>query len=306
MNITVLGSINMDMVIQTPRMPETGETIKGDSFHVIPGGKGANQAVALARQNIQTTMIGCVGGDDFGKRQLKILRAEGIDCSYINVIKDKPTGVASILVDKQSRNSIVIVPGANEFIALSQVEKASQAIKKADMLICQLEVNFNAVENAIELACSQGTKTLLNPAPARELSDTLLQKIDYLIPNEIEVFALTGVQVEDFDSAGKAGEILLEKGVKNLLITMGKKGVAVITPDICFLVPALSVNAVDTTAAGDTFIGYFAASIVQTNDIRHAVQFAQTAAALTVTKLGAQSSIPTLTETNNLFEKTRE
>ncbi len=302
MNIAVLGSINMDLVVQTDRMPQIGETLKGKAIHFIPGGKGANQAVAVARQQVPVSIIGCLGNDDFGKQQIRNLKQEGINTDFMRMSDKHSTGVASIVVDTQSRNQIIIIPGANEAITHAQIDKAADRIKKANYLICQLEVNFDAVEHALDIAFSNDTKVILNPAPARVLPPELLKKIDFLIPNETEATLISGIQVEDQHSAKEAGNKLIQQGVKNVLITLGAQGVMVVTQNAVFYEKALSVEAVDTTAAGDVFIGYFATAMEASGCIKTAVKKAQAAAALTVTKLGAQTSIPSLEQTEAFIQ----
>lgn len=301
MNIVVLGSINVDLVIETPRMPAPGETVNASAFHMIAGGKGANQAVAVARQGIPAVLIGCVGRDAFGTQQLAGLAEEGIDLDRVLRVEGLPTGVASIMVDEGSQNAIAIVAGANGAIPPSHIETAREEIKAADMLISQLEVNFDAVLTAFETACATRTPTLLNPAPARPLPDRLLEMTDFLVPNELEASALSGIDVRDRESAWSAGERLAARGAKNVLITLGEKGVAGVTRDGRFHLPAHTVRPKDTTAAGDTFIGYFATTLIKTGDIRNAAGIAQAAAALTVTQLGAQSAIPKLARVNEFL-----
>ncbi len=305
-NIVVLGSINMDLVIQTPHHPKIGETIKGSGFHMIPGGKGANQAVAIVRNGFFPRFIGCVGSDGFGSELFELLSNEGIDTEHVRKLDQKATGVALIIVDAQSRNTIVISPGANELISPEQVDQAADDIATADLFICQLETNFEAVEKSIAIAHKHGTKIILNPAPVRELSSSLLCQVDFLIPNEIEASMLTGINVKDLDSAYEAGQHLIQKGVDHVLITLGKLGVVILTKNLRLHLVAHQVQAIDTTAAGDTFVGNFAVVLGQGRDIQQAVRHAQSAAALSVTKLGAQSSIPFSQEINSFINHSLE
>lgn len=303
MNIVVLGSVNMDLLVQTPRMPGIGETVKGDAIHFMPGGKGANQAVAVARQQIPVSLIGCLGNDDFGRQLMGNMEQERINTDFLTLSHEHATGIASIVVDTCSRNQIIVVPGANQAVAPDQLDRAAHTISRADYLICQLEVNFDAVEKAVDIAFSSGTKVILNPAPAMALPRELLGKVDFLIPNETEATLLTGIQVKDHNSAREAGGRLIQQGVKNILITLGDKGVVGVSRRHGdFYEPAFSVKAVDTTAAGDTFIGYFTVALGLDNSPATAVRKAQAAAALTVQRLGAQSSIPHLKETQEFLQ----
>ncbi len=299
--IVVLGSINMDLVIRTPRHPNIGETIKGNHFQMIPGGKGANQAVAIGRQGVSPMFIGCVGNDGFGKELFELLKKERIDTTNIRILEEESTGVASIQVDDQSRNTIVISPGANEKISPKQIDQASKAIERGDFLICQLETNFDAVQQAIHIAHRHNTKIILNPAPFRDLPGELMQKIDFLIPNEIEASMLTGFEIKDLKTAESSAKHLLNRGVKNVLLTMGRQGVVVAESDQAFHEPAYTVQPLDTTAAGDTFVGAFAVNLLKGLCLRESVKRAQAAAAISVTRLGAQPSIPSAEEIDSFM-----
>jgi ribokinase len=294
-DIVVVGSINMDLVIRTPRMPLAGETLTGHDFHVIPGGKGANQAVAIARQGGRGMMVGCVGDDDFGRQQQHGLGEEGLDLSCLTVMSECATGIASITVDDTGQNCIIIVPGANAKLSPDHILAAQETIRQASMVVCQLEVPFETVRQTIELAHAHQTPVMLNPAPAPEqaLSSELLEQITYLIPNEIEASRLSGIEVIDMASARQAATQLQARGCQTVLITLGSHGVMAAHAGEIVHFPAIQVQAIDTTAAGDVFVGSLAVALTEGKSLSDAVAFAQRAAAVSVMQLGAQSSIPT-------------
>jgi ribokinase len=298
--IVVIGSINMDLVLRVPRMPLPGETLTGNAFRTIPGGKGANQAVACARLSgkleaggQQVAMIGCVGDDAFGATLRAALRSDGIIDSHITTLPGVASGIASILVDDNGQNSIVFAAGANDLLSPAHIDAAQDLIAQADIVVLQLETPIATVEHAIKLARSLGKTVVLNPAPAAQVPAGLLELVDYLIPNEIEAAMLTGVDSSDASVLARA---LQKQGSDNVIITLGAKGVhaALYGGDVDF--PAEAVKAVDTTAAGDTFIGGFVAGLASGMDEAEAIAQGQRAAAWSVTKPGAQTSIPYLHE----------
>ena len=291
-NITVLGSINMDLVFRTPRMPKSGETLSGHEFLQIAGGKGANQAVAAARQGAAVHLIACVGNDEHGATSLRGLEAEAIATDLISTTPDAATGVAGIFVDDAGNNSIVIAPGANALMSLQQIDKARPVIAKSALFICQLETPLNTVEHAITLASQEGVPVIFNPAPVCRLRDSLLAKVTYLVVNETEAEQLSGIPVTDHASAHTAAQRLRERGARIVLLTMGAEGVCIADADSSTIHPAIPVTAVDSTAAGDTFVGAFAHAITLGLTLQQACNEAQHAAALAVTKTGAQTSIP--------------
>ena len=300
--IVVIGSINMDLVLRVPRMPLPGETLTGGAFRTIPGGKGANQAVACARLSgkvaaggQQVAMIGCVGDDAFGATLRAALVGDGIIDSHITTLPGVASGIASILVDDNGQNSIVIAGGANDLLSPAHIDAAKELIDQADIVVLQLETPMATVVHAIKLARSLGKTVVLNPAPAASLPEGVLELVDYLIPNEIEAAMLAGVSPDGADVQALAAA-LQKLGSDNVIITLGSKGVHAALYGGDFTFPAEVVQAVDTTAAGDTFIGGFVAGLASGMDEAEAIQQGQRAAALSVTKPGAQTSIPHLHE----------
>ena len=299
--IVVIGSINMDLVLRVPRMPLPGETLTGGAFRTIPGGKGANQAVACARLSgkvagaQQVAMIGCVGDDAFGATLRAALVGDGIIDSHVTTLPGVASGIASILVDDKGQNSIVIAGGANDLLSPAHIDAAKELIEQADIVVLQLETPMATVVHAIKLARSLGKTVVLNPAPAASLPDGVLELVDYLIPNEIEAAMLAGVSPEGADAKALAAA-LQKLGSDNVIITLGAKGVHAALYGGDFTFPAEVVQAVDTTAAGDTFIGGFVAGLASGMDEAESIQQGQRAAAWSVTKPGAQTSIPHLHE----------
>lgn len=291
--IVIIGSVNMDLVLRVPRMPLPGETLAGDKFMTIPGGKGANQAVACARLSAPGTavaMVACVGEDAFGQQMRQSITACGIDDRYIDEVAGEATGIASIMVDANAQNSIVIAAGANGRLDMERIERARPLIEQASIVLLQLEVPMATVVHSIELAHALGKIVVLNPAPAQSLPRELLQKIDYLILNEIEAAMLAEEQSDDI---ALLAHKLHDLGARNVVVTLGEKGVYGSFADGRQRhLPARKVQAVDTTAAGDTFIGGFIGAIAQGRDQFDALAYAQAAAALSVTRVGAQTSIP--------------
>jgi ribokinase len=286
----------MDLVTRAPRLPKGGETLIGQSFTTVSGGKGANQAVAAARLGARVSMIGCVGNDAYGEALRGALLAEQIDCRAVSTI-DGSSGVALIVVDDSSQNSIVIVPGANGALTAEAIDRFDSVILAADVLICQLEVPDASVGHALKRGRELGKTVILNPAPAsRPLPSDWYASIDYLIPNESEASALSGLSVDSLESAQAAATRLMAMGAGKVIITLGAQGSLFADGQRFEHFPAPVVNAVDTTAAGDTFVGGFAAALAAGKDEAQAIRFGQVAAALSVTRAGAQPSIPALSE----------
>ena len=302
--VVVVGSVNMDLVFRTPRMPAPGETITGDGFQQVPGGKGANQAVAAARQGAAVRFVGMIGNDSFGQMALESLAAEGIATTHMTTDLSAASGVAGIFVDHHGENSIVLAAGANAVLSEAHVEAATAAIAGADYLICQLESPIASVARAIAIAREHGVRVVFNPAPAAQLPDGLLASVDYLILNETEATQLTGLAVIDRTSAATAAAALLARGAGAVLLTMGAGGVLAATAGHERFIPAVKVKAVDTTAAGDTFVGALTVAIGRGLGLDDAVTQAQHAAALTVTRMGAQTSIPTRAELHAFIQST--
>ncbi|WP_060480476.1 ribokinase [Pseudomonas monteilii] len=295
--VVVVGSLNMDLVARAPRLPRAGETLAGDSFCTVPGGKGANQAVAAARLGAGVAMVGNIGDDPYGLQLRQALEAEGVDCQGVSVRPGVSSGVALITVDAASQNCIVIVPGANGLLSPEAVQRCDALLQAAEVIICQLEVPPETVAWTLARARSLGKRVILNPAPAvGPLPAHWFANIDYLTPNESEAQALTAMPVNDLDSARRAGERLLQLGAGKVIVTLGAQGALLVSREGSQHFPAPVVQPLDTTAAGDTFIGGFAAALVQGQEEGEAIAFGQRAAALSVTRAGAQPSIPYLVE----------
>lgn len=289
--IVVIGSSNTDMVIKSDKLPNPGETILGGEFLLNPGGKGANQAVTAARLGGKVTFIAKIGSDAFGKNSIGLYSSEGINTEFIFSDPEKPSGIALINVNESGENSIVVAPGANGLLSVEDIEKAKCEIESADILLMQLEIPLSVVEHSAKLAYDKGVKVILNPAPASELPDSLLECLYIITPNKNEAEALSGIKITDIESAKKAAAVIRERGVDTVIITMGELG-AIICDDQLQQIPAVSVKTVDTTAAGDVFNGALSVALAEDKSIVDAVIFACKCAALSVTKLGAQSSIP--------------
>jgi len=290
--IVVIGSSNMDMVVKTDHIPAPGETVLCGSFLMNPGGKGANQAVAVARLGGDSLFICKVGDDVFGRQFTYLFNDEQIDTSFVIPDESLPSGVALITVDESGENSIVVASGANANLFVQDIEPALKEIAQASILLLQLEIPMETVHYAIRYASSQGVKVILNPAPARALPAGLLAQVDILTPNKTEAAMISGVQVSDIESAINAGKIIREMGVKNVVITMGSQGAVVCQQSGCRVLPAPEMKAIDTTAAGDTFNGALAVALSENKPLEAAVAYACEAAAISVTRFGAQSSIP--------------
>ena len=297
--ILVVGSSNTDMVIKTYNFPAPGETILGGRFLMNAGGKGANQAVAAARLGGGVTFVGKIGDDIFGKQAVQQLEDEGINVDFVAVDHGNPSGVAMITVDRKGENSIVVAPGSNGTLSPEDFNKALSELPDAEFVLMQLEIPIPTVEYIAHIAAQKQKKVILNPAPAAALSDELLQNLYIITPNETEAELLTQIKVSDEQSALKAAETLHEKGVEIVIVTMGAAGAFVLINGESELIKAPKVEAHDTTAAGDTFNGALVVALSEGKTIQESIAFANRAAAISVTRIGAQSSIPFRNEIKN-------
>ena len=290
--ILVVGSSNTDMVIKAAHLPRPGETILGGTFFMNPGGKGANQAVAIARLGGPVTFICKTGSDIFGHQSQQLFEEEGINTSYVFSDSGNPSGVALITVDEKAENCIVVASGANANLLPSDLEKAEEAIERADLVLMQLEVPMETVCFVADIAWQKGKKVILNPAPAHPLPVDLLRHLYLITPNETEAEMITGVEITDESSAGEAARALSGLGVQHVIITLGSKGALIYSNGKAEMVPTLKVEAVDTTAAGDVFNGALTVALSEGRSLKEAARFACKASAISVTRVGAQSSAP--------------
>jgi len=297
-DILVVGSLNADLVVRTLHFPQPGETISGDDLQVIPGGKGANQAVAASRLGTNVSMLGRVGKDNFGDFLLDNLKLNNVDSQLVQR-DDSSTGTAIIVVNANGQNSIVLSPGANGKVSSSDIERASFSSFK--LLLLQLEIPTPAVLSAAKLAKQNNIRIILNPAPAKELPNDLIALADLIIPNETELSLLTNQPVNDVTSAELAARKLLELGAQNVVVTLGEKGALIVTKESAHHIPPFKVDVVDTTAAGDAFIGGLATSLLQNKTLEDAVRFGCATGALATTKFGAQPSLPTQEEAEHFL-----
>jgi ribokinase len=290
--IIVIGSSNTDMVIKTQKLPTPGETILGGTFLMNPGGKGANQAVAAARLGGKVTFITKRGNDLFGNQAVGLLMREGIDTQYIIKDPELPSGVALITVDSAGENIIVVAPGSNGNLLQEDIPSSILGSGNYDILLLQLEIPISTVEYAAVTAMKNNTRVILNPAPACQLPDNLLKHTWLITPNETEAEIISGVKITDIASAEKAAVIIRNRGVRNVIITLGETGAYVMSDEFTGLIPGIKVTPVDTTAAGDVFNGAIAVAISEGQGLQEAVIFANKAAAISVTRMGAQASVP--------------
>lgn len=295
-DVLVIGSANMDMVIQSDRFPRPGETVLGNDFAMFPGGKGANQATACARLGGRVHFIGKMGKDVFRDDLTRSMERDGIDLDALLVDDEASTGVAFISIDGSGENQITVVSGSNMRLRPDEIEAREDLFRQAAVVVLQLEIPLETVEKAVELGRKHGATVILNPAPARELPPSLLAKVDILTPNEIEASLLAGLEVDSLDTAEEAARRLLEKGVGKVIVTLGDNGALLVTPDTRRHFPVQTVEVVDTTAAGDAFSGALAFAVAEGRSIDDAIRLANAVATHTVTRLGAQASMPTMEE----------
>ena len=290
--VVVLGSVNTDLVLRCSQLPIPGQTVRGHGFQSLPGGKGANQAVAAARLGASVSFVGCVGDDEFGRNARQVLAEEGIATQHLHSVAGIGTGIAMIMVDDAGQNCIALAAGANAALSMAHVDAASAAIEAAGLLICQLECPLAVVQHGIALAHAAGVPVLLNPAPMQALPAELLAQVDVLVPNETEAAALIGLPPGAAFDAAAAAVRLRELGPTTVIVTLGAHGVQLASDGISMHLDAPVVQAVDTTGAGDTFIGAYAAARCEGASLTAAIEYAQQAAAISVTKAGALAAMP--------------
>ncbi|WIF95451.1 ribokinase [Caminicella sporogenes] len=295
--ILVVGSLNMDLVTNVRVTPRVGETVLGRGFEKIPGGKGANQAAAMGRLKGNVKMLGKVGDDSFGEILKNNLQLNNVDISNVYVQKNQSTGIAMIMVNEDGDNSIVVIPGANFDLMPEDIKDS--VIRDCDILVSQLEIPLETIEYIFKKAKDMNKYTILNPAPACKLSDNLLENIDLLVLNETEIEVLSDVKINSFEDIIKGSNFLMDKGVKEIIVTLGREGAVYFSNEKHIKFNAYKVTAVDTTAAGDSFIAGLTVKLSKDKDICEAIEFATKVAAITVTRKGAQSSLPTLEEVKN-------
>lgn len=299
--ITVVGSLNMDLVTNVKKTPKVGETTLGNGLDKIPGGKGANQAAAMAKLQGNVAMIGKVGKDEYGDILKDTLNKDNVNTDYIKKC-DESTGVAVIMVNEDGDNSIVVIPGANFDLNKSDIDEAEEVIKNCNIVVTQLETPLEVVKYTMEKAKKHNKYTILNPAPAQKLSKDIIENVDLLTPNESELELLSGVEIKSEEDLFKAAKVMISQGVKELIITLGDKGALYINEETSKHFNGHKVNAVDTTAAGDSVNGAIAVALDEGKTIDEAIEFAMKVGALTVMEKGAQSSLPTLEKVMEHFK----
>jgi ribokinase len=303
--VCVIGSANIDYTVALPRLPRVGETVSAGTLLVNRGGKGANQAVAARRLGAEVRMIGCVGDDDAGAQIRRGLAAEGIGVEGLGTVPGVATGTALIFVDREGHNQIGVAPGANHQLTVEMARGGEDAIAWAQVIICQLEVPVPVVRWALEAARAHGVTTVLNPAPSQELSDALLGLVDYLTPNEGEIMALTGIEVYDLESGGRAAGRLCERGVGTVVVTLGEQGALACDGASAVHFEAFPVTAVDTTGAGDAFNGGLAVGLAAGGSLEQVIPLASAAAALKCTRRGAQAGLPDRADVERFLQSLR-
>jgi len=305
--ILVFGSYVVDLMSRAPHLPVPGETVKGNYFKMGPGGKGFNQGVAAHKAGADTVMVTKIAHDTFGQLALDTMKELGMDTSKLLYCEEVSTGSALILVDEStSQNEILVVPGACDTITDEEVNSLEEMIKESKILLTQLETNMSSIEKVIDIAYRMGTKVILNPAPVQAISDEILKKVDVITPNEVEAEILTGIVINNLENAEKAAHWFFDKGVKNVVITLGSRGVYVATRDENRFIPARKVKAVDTTGAGDAFNGGFVTALAEGKSIWEACEFANALAALSVQKLGTTPAMPLRSEVDDFMNNNKD
>jgi ribokinase len=295
--ITVMGSFVVDLMARAPHLPQTGETVKGDGFLIGPGGKGSNQGVAAFKAGAEVDMITKIGKDQFGQIALDSFTGAGMNTDYVMLDDELGTGAALIMVDENTGdNKILVAPGACTNLTAGDIESAREAIETSAVLLTQLETNFDAVERVIGMAAAKGVKIILNPAPARTVPDSLLALVDILTPNEVEASIISGIDVSTPEDASVAAANLMGRGVGSVIITMGSQGLLAKTAEEERVIPRFEVDALDATGAGDAFSGALACAIAEGKGFFESAEFANVAAALSVTKIGTAPAMPDRSE----------
>ncbi len=303
--VVVVGGMNMDLVCKTLVAPRSGETVVGESFYKGLGGKGANQAIVIARLGVPVSFIGRVGDDEFGQEMLAAMRANGVGTQHMKVTKGCSSGIALIIVDAKAQNQIVVVPGANAEVSPDDIAEAEETIAQASLVVTQFETSIETVGKTLAVASKHRVPLILNPAPVinERIDPALLRQVEILVPNETETESLTGVKHQTPEFAEAAADVFLKMGVKKTIITLGEGGSVLATGDEVRHIPAFKVTPIDTTAAGDAFVGALAAGFSYIPDMSMLVRFASAAGALTVMKRGAQASLPTRQELEDFLRR---
>lgn len=305
MAVAVFGSINMDLVVRTPRFPIPGETLFGTTFFTAPGGKGANQAVACARLGSPTYIFGRVGSDAFGDILLDSMKSNSVDIRFVQKDALQPTGTALIAINDESENTIIVIPGANQSVDHRDISLLESILPQVNILLLQLEVPINSVVAAARTARQHGIRVILDPAPAAKIPDELYGLVDFITPNEVEAAILTGFQLRDSKSIQKAANVLQEKGASQVIIKLGSNGAYWSGPESAAFIPAYPVKAVDTVAAGDAFNGALGAALSEGLTESQAVRWGMAGGALSTTKQGAQPSLPDRQEVLNFLKEVK-
>lgn len=301
--ILIIGSLNMDISVEMRKMPSVGETVLGDSLLFTPGGKGANQACAAAKLCGDASVLGCVGDDDFGRLQKKSLEKAGVDVTHLKIDAQRPTGTAIIFVNEEGNNSIVVIPGANQGCDVAYLKENDSLFQSSSILLLQMEIPLESIYYSIRRAHELGKRVILNPAPAPgSLPDDIWGMLEYITPNETELERLSGRPVYTVEDMLSAAQTLLSRGVKNVMVTIGKRGVLLVNAAGAVIHPTTDLKPVDTTAAGDTMNGAFLVALSEGKSEEEAIRFGNVASSISVTRKGAQESIPMREETDTLFE----